>query len=184
LKSDLLVLEATKKQLFTSTIIRPSNVFGVLMKNNSLFELIKTIEYGFYFFVGKKGASTNYVTVENVIETLYLGATNLNAVNKIYNISGWSSLEDFISIISKYLKKPIPKYRIPLGLIIFFARITSFIPKNPLTVSRLMALCNKSKYPIQKLENELNYKYRNSIDDGLKELVTVYLTRKLAQIKK
>jgi nucleoside-diphosphate-sugar epimerase len=54
LKSDLLVLEATENRLFTSTIIRPSNVFGAKMNNNSLFELIKTIDKGFYFLLEKK----------------------------------------------------------------------------------------------------------------------------------
>lgn len=180
LKSDLLVLEATKKQLFTCTIIRPSNVFGVLMKNNSLFALIKTIDQGFYFFVGEKGASANYITDENVIEALYLGATNLNAVNKIYNISDWSSIEEFVGIISKYLKKPVPKYRIPLKPVIILAKITSFIPNNPLTVSRLLALCNTSKYSTSKIKNELHYKNRNTLDDGLRELVKEYMKRKLA----
>lgn len=179
LKSDLLVLEASKKQIFTTTIIRPSNVFGASMRNNSLFALIKTIDKGLYFFIGQKGASANYVTAENVIEALYLAATNSNAVNKIYNISDWSSIEDFIGIISKYLKKPVPKYRIPLKPIVLLAKVTSFIPKNPLTVSRLLALCNRSKYVVTKIEKELNYLQKNSCDDGLRALVQEYKLRKL-----
>jgi nucleoside-diphosphate-sugar epimerase len=83
LKSDLLVLKATEQGVFTSTIIRPSNVFGAKMNNNSLFDLIKIIDRGFYFFIGKKGASANYVTVENVIESLYLSAINKKAINKM-----------------------------------------------------------------------------------------------------
>jgi nucleoside-diphosphate-sugar epimerase len=148
------------------------------MKNNSLFDLIKTIDLGFYFFVGKKGASANYVTVQNVVESLYLAATNKKAINKIYKISAWSSIEDFVGIISKHLIKPGPKYRIPLSPILYFAKATSFVPGNPLTISRIMSLCSRSKYSVKKIENELNYSPHNTIDDGLKELVLEFQLRK------
>jgi nucleoside-diphosphate-sugar epimerase len=177
LKSDLLVLDATVQNFFTSTIIRPSIVFGVNMKNKSLFELIKTIDNGFYFFVGKRDSSANYVTVENVVESLYLGATNSKAINKIYNISDWSTIEKFVGIITNHLQKPLPKYRIPLKVLIFIAKTTSFIPNNPLTVSRLMALCNRSEYSTNKIEKELDYKPKNTQNDGLKELVREYISR-------
>jgi nucleoside-diphosphate-sugar epimerase len=178
LKSDLLVLKATEQGVFTSTIIRPSNVFGAKMNNNSLFDLIKIIDKGFYFFIGKKGASANYVTVENVIESLYLSAINKKAINKIYNISDWFTIEDFVGVISKYLKRSKPKYRIPLKLIMLLAKITSIIPHNPLTVSRLMALCNRSKYSTKKIELELSYRRVNTNSAGLKGLVKEYQLRK------
>ena len=82
LESDLLVLEASENSNFTYTLVRPSNVFGSEMRNESLFQLIKTIEKGFYVFVGSKGASANYVPVENVIEAIYLSGTQLNAKNQ------------------------------------------------------------------------------------------------------
>lgn len=179
LKSDLLVLEATENRLFTSTIIRPSNVLGAKMKNNSLFELIKTIDKGFYFFIGKKGASANYITVENVVESLYLAATNIKAINQIYNVSDWSTIEDFVNNITNHLQKSAIKYRIPIKLMIFLAKITSFIPNNLLTVSRLMALSNMSKYSTKKIEVELSYSPKNTNNNGLEGLVREYRLRKL-----
>ena len=109
LKSDFLVLEAAEKNNFTCTIIRPSNVFGFQMSNTSLFQLVKTIDKGFYFFVGPKGASANYVPVENVIEALYLAATNPKAKSEIYNISDWCTIEDFVNSVAKVLGKASPK---------------------------------------------------------------------------
>jgi nucleoside-diphosphate-sugar epimerase len=174
LKSDLLVLEATNNKIFTSTIIRPSIVFGSNMSNNSLYELIKSIDKGYYFFIGDKGASANYVTVENVVEALYLGATSPNAINQIYNISSWCTIEDFIGLISVHLNKPIPNLRIPLKPITFLAMITSFIPGNPLSRSRLNALTNRSVYSIVKIETELKYIPKNTTNDGIKELIKRY----------
>jgi nucleoside-diphosphate-sugar epimerase len=174
LKSDLLVLEAAKKGFFTYTLVRPSNVFGSEMRNTSLFQLIKTIQKGFYFFVGPKGASANYVPVENVIEAIYLAATNPNAINQIYNISSWTTIENFIGNIAKELGKSEPKIRIPIIPIKVLAKITSFIPKNPLTVARINALSNRTIYITSKIEKELDYKSTASTENAIKELVRFY----------
>ncbi len=146
LEADLLVMEGAKKNNFTYTIIRPSIVFGEKMNNQSLIQLIKVIDRGYYFFLGKKGASANYVSVENVIEALHLAGTNAKALNNTYIISDWTTIEDFISTISKTLSKKSPKLRLPFGPILFLAKISSFIPKNPLTTSRLYALTNRTVY--------------------------------------
>ncbi|MCR9183344.1 MAG: NAD-dependent epimerase/dehydratase family protein [Flavobacteriaceae bacterium] len=176
LESDLLVLEASKNNIFTTSIIRPSNVFGSDMRNTSLFELIKSIDKGYYFFIGNKGASANYVTVDNVVEALYLAAINPNAINQIYNISSWCTIEDYIGIIAEQLKKPAPKLRIPIKPITFIAKITSIIPKNPLTLSRLNALTNRSVYSIKKIENELNYIPVKTIEQGIADIIKQYKT--------
>lgn len=174
LESDLLVLESSRLKYFTSTIIRPSNVFGVNMKNQSLYDLIKIVDKGRYFFIGKKGASANYVSAKNVVESMYLAATNSKAINQIYIISSWCTIESFIRLISLYLTKPMPKYRIPIKPIVFLAKLTSFIPRNPLKITRVYALCNRSVYSTKKIEKELNYKPISSFNDDVFELVNKY----------
>ena len=175
LESDYLVLEATKNSIFTSTLVRPSNVFGFQMTNQSLFQLVKSIDKGFYFFVGfKKGASANYVAVENVIEALYLAATNPRAKNEIYIISSWCTIEEFIGNIAKSLDKPFPKFRIPLRLSKGLAIVTFFIPRNPLTVARINALSNRVIYNTTKIETELGYKPIVSMEETIIDLVNFY----------
>lgn len=174
LNSDLLVMEATNKYGFTSTIVRPSNVFGPQMTNQSLFQLVKAVEKKMFFFIGKKGASANYVPVENVIEVLYLALVNKNAANKIFIISDWCTMEHFITTMAKSLGVEVPKYRLSIGFMKFVATITSFIPKNPLTVARIEALSNRSKYETTKVENELGYKPVVSIENTIERLVDFY----------
>lgn len=174
LKSDLLVLEASKTEGFTNTIVRPTIVFGSEMRNASLFQLIKTIQKGYYFFVGQEGASANYVPVENVIEAIYLSGTNPNAINKIYNISSWITIEKFIRTIAEELNVPNPKFRFPIGMIKLLAKIFSFIPKNPLTVARVNALSNRTIYSISKIENELGYLPVANVEDSIRKLVKFY----------
>ena len=174
LKSDFLVLEAAEKNNFTCTIIRPSNVFGFQMSNTSLFQLVKTIDKGFYFFVGPKGASANYVPVENVIEALYLAATNPKAKSEIYNISNWCTIEDFVNNIAKVLGKSSPKLRMPIRFTKLVAELTAFIPKNPLTGARVDALSNRAIYETTKIENELGYKQIVTVEETIVDLVQFY----------
>ena len=174
LKSDFLVLEAAEKNNFTCTIIRPSNVFGFQMSNTSLFQLVKTIDKGFYFFVGPKGASANYVPVENVIEALYLAATNPKAKSEIYNISNWCTIEDFVNNIAKVLGKASPKLRMSIGFTKLVAKLTSFIPKNPLTEARVDALSNRAIYETTKIENKLGYKPVVTVEETIVGLVQFY----------
>lgn len=178
LKADELILDAADHNAFTYTLIRPSIVFGEHMKNNSLFELIKTIDKGYYFFIGKKGASANYVPVEHVVEALVMAGTNEKALNQIYNISHWCCIEDFVKLIAKKLEKPVPRKRVPLIPIRILAQITSFIPQNPLTVSRLKALSNRTIYSIDKIQNQLNFKSKYSMEEAVEKLVQKYKTKK------
>jgi nucleoside-diphosphate-sugar epimerase len=178
LEADLLVIDAAKNATFTYAIIRPSIVFGPKMNNNSLFQLIQVIEKGFYFFLGKRGASANYIPVENVIEALYLAGTHPSAVNQIFNVSNWCTIEDFVGFISKKLSKPTPKFRLPFFPIMILAKITSFIPRNPLTVSRLNALSSRSIYSTKKIEKYLNFSPKQSIELGVESLVKQYRINK------
>ena len=43
------------------SILRPSNIFGKGMVNQSLYGLIKIIKKGVFFFIGKSGALLNYI---------------------------------------------------------------------------------------------------------------------------
>lgn len=172
---DQIVLEAAKTKMFSYTIIRPSIVFGVDMVNKSLFDLIRTIDNGYYFFIGNKGASANYVTVEDVVEALLLAAENSQAVNKIFIVSNWCTIEEFVAIICNNLKKPFPKLRIPKSPMLLLAKFTSFVPNNPLTVSRIEAMSSTSVYSTKKIEDELQFKSILSIEKGLSMLVQKYL---------
>ena len=168
LQSDLVVMQSAKKNGFTYTLIRPSNVFGAEMTNASLFQLIKMIDAGYYFFIGLKGASANYVPAPNVVEALFLAATHPRAKNEIYTI------EHFVAVIAKELGKPLPRLRIPLVFIKLIVGMLAVFPQNPLTISRVKALTNRSLYLTTKIEDELGYKAVVSTETALAELVRFF----------
>jgi len=171
LQSDELVLDAAKEGKFSATILRPSNVYGTGMKNRSLLQMIRMIERGLFFYIGKPGATANYIHVDNVVEALYLCATNESARNNDYNLSDALSLEEFVRQISVSLGIEPPGIRFPEPPIRLGAALFGWIPGFPLTLSRVDALTGRAVYSSDKIEGELGYRHRISMEEGIREFV-------------
>ena len=71
-------------------IIRPSNVYGPGMRNQSLSNLLSSIRNNTFCFIGPAGSSANYVHVNDVVSALSLSITHPNARNKVFNVSNYT----------------------------------------------------------------------------------------------
>jgi nucleoside-diphosphate-sugar epimerase len=170
--AEKVVMAFSKQGAFTYSILRPSKVFGSTMVNQILFQLINIINKGFFFFIGQPGSMVNYVHVENVIHALMLCAKKNNAKNKIFNISDYLPIEEFVSVISQALKKSPPRLRLPEFPVRLASRILEKLPNFPLTEMRINALVNKSIYTYEFIQNELGYKHVLNMEEGLKEMIS------------
>jgi nucleoside-diphosphate-sugar epimerase len=175
--SDQLVLAATKLGFFSSTILRPSIVYGAGMPITSLFQMISMIDRGIFAFIGKRGASANYVHVDNVVECLVRCGEMKEAINRVYNISDHCTMETFVQYVADGLNKDVPKYRLPKFPLYCVAKTLGAIPGFPLTAARVSALSNYSKYAIDKIVKELNYEHVMSMKDGVEGLVKAWKRR-------
>ena len=177
LRSDEIIIKAGMENKFSYSILRPSNVFGVGMKNQSLYKLIEVIDRGLFFFIGKRGAIANYISVENVVNAMILCGQRPIAKGKVYNLSDWLYIECFIALIAKELNKPPPKMRLPKFLLKCIAAVGDVIPQSPLTSSRIEALTRRCIYSTALIDKELNYKHCVTIQDGLSRLVVSYIEK-------
>lgn len=175
--SDKLVIEAGLNHFFSYSILRPSNVFAPDMRNQSLFQLIRAIDKGLFFFIGTKGANANYIPVENVVYALTLLGKDERAKGNIYNLSDSLTIESFISLIAKTLNRSTPKMRMPLFLMKGLGLLGNIIPGSPLTLGRVDALSTRVKYENNLIEKELNYNPVISIEKGIENLVANYKNR-------
>ena len=173
-RSDQIVVDAANKGGFSYSILRPSNVYGPRMTNQSLFNLIAMIHRGLFFFIGKPGASANYIYVDNVVEALINCGALDSAKGKIFNLSDYSTLEHLVEIISMALGCNFPKLRVPEPVASIAAKSLGWIPGFPLTQSRVNSLVNRSIYPITSIQQDLDYQHVVSMEDGIRELVDVY----------
>lgn len=175
--ADELVVRASEGGLITYSIVRPANVFGAKMTNQSLFNMIAIIDRGLFFYIGKLGASANYIHVDNVVEGLICSGMQSAAAGRIYNLSDHCTLEHFVEVIAAELGRTAPQLRIPAPIARLAAKIFGGLPGFPLTQSRVDALVNRSIYPISRIQRELDYHHVVSLEDGLRELVEVYQHR-------
>lgn len=156
------------------SILRPAIVFGAGMPNQSLYQMIAMIDRGLFCFIGRKGASANYVHVNNVAHALTLCAGKPGALGRVYNLSDHCSMERFVALIAGALGKPEPRLRLPEVLLRACARVLGRLPGFPLTPARVDALTNRSIYPITRIREELGYSHRVSMQQGIEELVTAW----------
>ena len=172
--SDQVVINAAKADAFTYSILRPSNIFGPTMTNRSLFQLIKMIQKGLFFFIGKPGASANYIHVDNVVEGLIKCGELPNARGRIYNLSDYQTIEEFVTIIADELRKPVPKLRLPEMLVKWMAKLCGRLPHFPLTEGRVKGLTSRAVYSIERIQQELGYVHQFPMEDGLREMVKTW----------
>lgn len=174
LKADEIVQQAGKEKKFTYTILRPSNVFGKGMKNQSLLEMIKIIDKGLFVFIGKNEALANYIPVENVVSALLLCGQTPKAYGKTYILSDNVTLEHLVSTICKALNKPMPRFRISKTIVQLLNSVGQYIPHNPLTRSRIEVLTNTHAYCPDLIMEELDYRHIVSLEEGITKLVQFY----------
>jgi len=170
--ADELVYQAMTEGWLQGVILRPSNVYGVDMPNQSLFQLINMIRRGWFFFIGEKGAIANYIHVENVVDALILcGTATLPANARTYIVSDFRRLEDFVAIIAGALTVHCPSKRMPESFVRLIARLADYLPRFPLSSSRVNALTYRYHYQTSKIESELGYQQQISMEAGISELV-------------
>ena len=151
-------------------ILRPSNVIGGSMQNQSIFQLIKMIKKGYFAFLGKKESLANYVHVDDVVNALICCAKANISLGQIYNLSQTIKIEEMVKAIllglgieHKFMRVP----ELPVRLLVkFFEKLPGF----PLTLSRIDALTVKSQYDSKKIIEELNFEFSTTLEENFRLL--------------
>jgi nucleoside-diphosphate-sugar epimerase len=170
-ESDELIERYAGTAALEYVILRPSNVFGPEMTNQSLFQLIKSIDRKLFLFIGRPGASANYIAVENVADALIRCGTMTQAKGRIYNLSDHRILETFVSAIAHCLGVSCPRRRISESTARQVARLFRNVSSMPLTESRVNALVNRCVYPASRIARELSYTHEVSMEEAVHNLV-------------
>lgn len=173
--ADGLVLEASVRTGLSCLLLRPSNVYAPDMSNQSLFQLIRMIEKGLFFFIGPSGAIANYVHVEDVVDALLIcGQVPPSRNGREYIVSDNCTLETFVATIAVHLGRRAPRLRLPLILAHVAAGLFAKARSFPLTASRVAALTDRTLYSTDRISNELGFRNRITIEQGLGEMTEAW----------
>ena len=157
--------DALVEHAFPCITLRPSIVFGPGMPNRSLYQLVSMVQRGLFFFVGT-GAIANYVYVDDVADALLACAMHPRAAGT-YVLSDDRPMEAFIAAIGGKRRPPTVPEWAARGV----ATLAGWLPGFPLTRSRVDALSRRVRYSPARIQRELGYAFRVSIEEGLRRLV-------------
>ena len=172
--ADALVTEAGRAgDIASYVVLRPSIVFGPGMPNQSIAQMMRMVQHRLFFYIGRSGASANYVHVSNVADALLLCGTAPQAEGQVYNLSDWCTVEEFVGAIAYALACPRPRLRLPEWPVRRAVRMVNHIASLPLTDSRVDALVNRRRYSIQRIQRDLRFSLAVSIPAGLAQMVAM-----------
>ena len=147
-------------------ILRPSNVFGIDMPNQSLMGLLRTIQKGLFFYIGKKDKSlVNYVHIVDVVEALMCCGSDDKALGEVFNLSQSETVEKMITSFASGIGSDKKILRLPEIVVRVLVSVFGKIPTFPLTSSRVDALTSRCVYDSIKVQKILGFKYSMTLEE-------------------
>lgn len=154
----------------TWSILRPSNVYGPGMPNNSLRQLAKIISKRLFFYIGFHRAIATYVHVDDVVTALILCASDMRAKRQVFNISNDCYLDRVINAMASYYSVSTPRIRLPLSLVKCLVFIVSRFFSLPINQERINALVSRTTYPNSKIEAVLDFSPSKALDSNINDI--------------
>tara|TARA_B110000967_G_scaffold196939_1_gene228109 strand:+ start:1003 stop:1917 length:915 start_codon:yes stop_codon:yes gene_type:complete len=147
-------------------ILRPSNVFGIDMPNQSLKALLRTIQKGLFFFIGKEHKSlVNYVHIADVVEALMCCGSDEKALGEVFNLSQSETVEKMVTSFASGIGSDKKILRFPEIVVRVLVSVFGKIPTFPLTSSRVDALTGRCVYDSNKVQKVLGFKYSMTLEE-------------------
>ena len=165
IKADKLLLEAAKSSKFTFSILRPSNIIGLDMSNQSFRGLVENIIKRRFFYIGSIHSVSNYIHIDDVVSALLLCSRSSKATNQIFNLSNDCKLSDIVLSLSLDKKMKHKNLIVPEWLVRFMVRITPGFVNFPLTQNRIDVLISKTYYSNSKIERLLKFSPKKFIPE-------------------
>ncbi len=169
-EADRSVEDAAEPGVFSYCILRPSNVYGAGMPNDSIRQWGRMIQKRLFFYVGDADSVATYVHVDDVVEALLLCGFDERARNRIYNISNDCYQTEVVEGIAAAVGAAPPRVRLPESWLRAVSTVFASIHRFPVTSSRVDALVARTRYPVDKLRTELGFSPSRSVPETISEV--------------
>lgn len=172
--ADSLVMRSGGSEFFSYSILRPSNVFGANMTNNSLRQLGRVVQKGLFFYIGtaRRDAVATYIHVEDVASALMLCGFHPSARGEIFNLSNDCPLSDLINGMADAQHVSRPKWSVSETLLRVMVTVANRFLRLPVTPARIDALVSKTTYPATKIRDTLGFVPEKNVPEAISELFT------------
>lgn len=181
-EAELLVKQFSARRPGTTTILRPTNVFGEDDPEHHLLNLITKLKNRRFFFVGRDISSyyVNYLYVREIsalIATLLTSTTTY--ASDLFTVNTPTPLADFVATIKRLLDDTGSIGRLPYWPVKVAALCGDFLPRAgvrhpPITSLKLAELTNRKCFSAALLAEEAGWRPAFSMEDALRNLITHY----------
>ncbi|CAI8868748.1 Nucleoside-diphosphate-sugar epimerase [Pseudomonas sp. IT-P2] len=168
---EIIVSYCAAEPALSYTIVRPTNVVGHDMSNQSFRQLSQVVRRGLFFYIADKQSIANYIHVEDVVRALVLCALDERAKNKTYIVSNDCLLCEVVDAMADFHKVKAPALVVPEKLVRVFTALCSHIPKFPLKKSRVDALVSRVEYSSALIRRELGFNASFSIPSSISSIL-------------
>ncbi len=169
---------AVKKSKLDWTIVRPTMVYGPGEIRNKA-KMFRLIQKGFFAIIGNGKNLMSLVYIDNLIQGIILAGESKKSIRQTYIISDKNpyTMNKFIKTIAQQEKVRIP-FHIPVLLAYlgaFCFRLLKFVGvPQLLSVDRIRNMTMNHSFNVSKAINELGYKPKISLEEGIKRTVQWY----------
>ncbi|CAB1274359.1 NAD-dependent epimerase/dehydratase family protein [Candidatus Nitrosacidococcus tergens] len=178
LTAEQLVLSAGKDCTICGSVLRLPMVYGKSTKS-SILQMTRAIYRGYFPSLSKINNHRSMVHVVDVVQAMVLIAKNPKAsCQQIYLVTDGQSYstDQIYTLICHALDRTTPRWRIPIGVLIFGAKIGDFMQRIfkiriPLNSKTLDKLTSSAWYSIEKIQTELGYRPQYSLTTALPEII-------------
>lgn len=168
LQADLDVARTCAEARCPWAILRPSNVVGAAMQNQSAFALVRAIVRGRFAYVGRRDAISTYVHVDDVVHALL--TVSLAPSGTVANVSSDCSWTALVQRICHRANCREPRIRIPIALARTIAMGLGGVPGFPLTRGRIDSLSRSGGYPIGAVLQRQGFRLMRPMPEGFDEV--------------
>lgn len=155
--ADQCIVQMSSGGRFTYSILRPSNVFGPAMPNNSIRQMASIVRRRLFFYIGSNESIATYIHVEDVVSALMLCGFDERAKGETFNISNDCSLKSVIEGLADGLSVPAPRMVIPEFIVRMGLTVAAVLTRGLITQDRVNALTARTRYPFTKIERVLGF---------------------------
>jgi len=182
-RAEQLVLQRARETGLATVVIRPGMGWGP-RDRVMLPALIQALKSPFFFMVGNGRNTLDLSYAGNIAHSLWLAATRPEAAGRVYNVADGFSItcREYLGALAKGLDLPVPRRRLPRGLVQFLMRVVLPPEPEPKDVTRpshghllrMCALFRDSEPDTTRIQKELGYAPPVDFPRGIAETVDWY----------
>tara|TARA_A100001011_G_scaffold368820_1_gene423507 strand:- start:3539 stop:4495 length:957 start_codon:yes stop_codon:yes gene_type:complete len=165
-KADMSIVEFSDAYKdFTFCILRPSQIIGKDMINQSLLNLINIVKKRLYFTIRSRKNVRSYVHIEDLCNAIFLVIENHDhkSKNKIFNVSQNILLERIVQEIrNKYNTKLFIPFIVNEKAVRIAVNFLNKFLKLPITNQIISGLVARSIYSSNSIKKNLNFEFKHN----------------------